>query len=121
MNRKLCFLIGLLAAGSLHSEEPAFGEAYETWRENRLAWGKEVYGNYCAGCHEPGASQAPAIRDRNAWSTRSPLWSAVLFEHAKSGYLEMPARGDHPELSDVAVDAAAEYMLSETYPELPLD
>jgi cytochrome c5 len=121
MNTKLCFLVSLFAAGSLQSAEPLHDEAQQAWREHRLAWGKEIYGNYCASCHEPGASQAPSIRDRNAWNTRSPLWSAVLFEHAKSGYLEMPARGDHPELSDVAVDAAAEYMLSETYPELPVD
>jgi cytochrome c5 len=121
MNPKLCFLLSLFAASSLQSAELIHDEAQQTWREHRLAWGKEVYGNYCAACHEPGASQAPAIRDRKSWDSRSPLWSAVLFEHAKSGYLEMPARGDHPELSDVAVDAAAEYMLSETYPELPVD
>jgi cytochrome c5 len=45
----------------------------------------------------------------------------VLFEHSKDGYLDMPAKGSHQELTDQAVDAASEYLLSVTYPELPLD
>jgi hypothetical protein len=33
----------------------------------------------------------------------------------------MPAKGDRPELTEQAVDAAGEYLLSITFPELPLD
>ena len=116
----IAILLLLCTAGALADQTP-IREAEGTWREHRLAWGRELYGKYCASCHDPGQSDAPAIRDRKAWDQRSPLWSAVLFDHAKAGYLDMPARGDHPELSDVAVDAAAEYLLSETYPELPVD
>jgi hypothetical protein len=35
------------------------------------------------------------------------MWQAVLFNHAKSGYLEMPEKGGAAELSDEAVEAAA--------------
>ena len=96
-------------------------EASSTWRERRLAHGKEVYELACASCHDEGTDGAPAIGDREAWSDRSPLWSAVLFEHSKDGYLDMPARGTYQELTDQDVDAAGEYLLSVTFPELPLD
>jgi cytochrome c5 len=49
------------------------------------------------------------------------MWQAVLFNHAKAGYLDMPEKGGAAELSDEAVEAAAEYMLSLTFPELPTD
>lgn len=92
-----------------------------SWRESYLALGQETYERSCASCHDQGVDGAPAIGDRDAWSDRSPLWSAVLLEHAKTGYLEMPARGGHPELTERAVEAAGEFMLGETFPELPAD
>jgi cytochrome c5 len=42
---------------------------------------------------------------------------AVLEEHAKDGYLAMPARGGEPGLCDLDVSAAAEYMLTLTHPD----
>jgi len=96
-------------------------EAADLWTERRLAYGKDIYEQACASCHDEGVDGTPAIGDRSAWSQRSPLWSTVLFAHAKGGYLEMPAKGDRPELTEQAVDAACEYMLSVTFPEMPLD
>ena len=49
------------------------------------------------------------------------MWQAVLFNHAKSGFLEMPPKGGQPGLPDESVEAATEYMLGITYPELPRD
>jgi len=92
-----------------------------SWRELYLELGRETYHAVCASCHDEGLDNAPAIGDRDAWSTRSPLWSAILLKHAKDGYLDMPALGGHPELTEKAVEAAGEYMLSETFPELPRD
>jgi len=103
------------------SEDNSQEESADSWREQRLATGKKAYEQACASCHDEGLDGAPAIGDKEAWSDRSPLWSAVLFEHSKTGYLKMPARGDHEDLTDKSVEAAAEYMLSITYPELPLD
>jgi len=96
-------------------------ETADSWREQRLATGKKVYEQACASCHDEGQDGAPAIGDRDSWSNRSPLWSAVLFEHSKTGYLKMPAKGSHQELTDRSVEAAGEYMLSVTFPEMPLD
>ncbi len=81
--------------------------------------GGEAYQMVCASCHETGQHGAPRTGDADAWSGRSPHWEAVLFEHAKGGYMEMPAKGGKTELSDRSVVAAAEYMLSITYPDRP--
>ena len=119
----------LLSACVASSDESVAGEdcveilsaSGENWRDRYLMLGKETYERACAACHDDGENGAPAIRIRADWSDRSPLWSAVLLEHAKSGYLEMPARGGHPDLTDLAVEAAGEYMLGETFPELLVD
>jgi cytochrome c5 len=120
----LCIFSGTAWSGGEPSptlSKEAQKEASSTWRERRLAYGKEVYEQACASCHDEGTDGTPAIGDREAWSDRSPLWSAVLFEHSKDGYLDMPARGTNQELTDQDVDAAGEYLLSVTFPELPLD
>jgi len=109
---------GPQAAGS-----PPVAHQYrdDSWRERYLALGRDTYEQVCASCHDESTDGAPAKGDRESWSNRSPLWAAVLFEHAKSGHLDMPARGGRPELTERAVEAAGEYMLSETFPELPRD
>ena len=103
------------------SKQASQEESGDAWREQRLAAGKKAYDQACASCHDEGLDGAPAIGDRETWSNRSPLRSAVLFEHSKTGYLKMPAKGDHEELTDQSVEAAGEYMLSVTFPEMPLD
>ncbi len=80
-----------------------------------------AYERACAACHEEGLNGAPAVGDREAWAGRSSLWVAVLEEHAKEGYLDMPARGGDPAISDCEVAAATEYMLSLTHPDRPAD
>ena len=98
---------------------PDSGDA--SWRARYLALGRETYEGVCASCHDEGRDGAPTKGDQASWANRSPLWSAVLIEHAKSGYLGMPAKGGHEELTDRAVEAAGEYMLSETFPQMPRD
>lgn len=118
----LSLLAAALPAPAHETDSNTAGDAeIVAWRERYLALGEDVYGWACAACHDTGERDAPRIGDRDSWSTRSPLWSAVLLEHAKQGYLEMPAKGGHPYLSDRAVQAAGEYMLGKTFPELPRD
>jgi len=107
------------AAAAPSSE--AVRDVMPSWREDYLALGKETYERACASCHDSGEQGAPVTGKREQWEGRSDLWQAVLFEHAKSGYLDMPGRGGQPDLTDEAVEAAAEYMLGLTYPELPKD
>jgi len=83
--------------------------------------GKEAYLEHCAGCHDTGISGAPVVGDHSYWDKRSKLWQAVLMDHAKTGYLNMPAKGGRPDLPDRTIDAAVEYMLEITYPNSPAD
>jgi len=80
--------------------------------------GKQAYDQVCAHCHEEGVDGAPRTGDREAWANRSWLWEAVLFEHAKNGYMSMPAKGGEDVLNDATVEKAAEYMLTKTFPDL---
>lgn len=115
---------GLIHADQIVSDEAGtLAEDHEivSWRDRYLEIGRETYNWACAACHDEGKDNAPRIGDRETWSKRSQLWTAVLLEHAKQGYLDMPAKGGHPYLSDRAVEAAGEYMLSRTFPEKPVD
>ena len=83
--------------------------------------GEEAYLDHCAGCHQTGILGAPRAGEPEDWKNRSSLWQAVLIEHAKEGYLDMPARGGNMELPDEVVSAAAEYMLEKTFADRPRD
>jgi cytochrome c5 len=83
--------------------------------------GEAAYFEYCAGCHEDGMFGAPRRGQQEDWQNRSQLWQAVLMEHAKEGYLEMPARGGASDLSDELVNAAAEYLIEHTFCDWPCD
>ncbi len=78
---------------------------------------EKAYRDYCAGCHETGMLGAPIVGETDEWAGRSQLWDAVLFDHAITGYLEMPAKGGRMDLPDNVVKAAAEYMLEMTFPD----
>ena len=131
MSYRTLLLITLLgmAACSGGNRNPAAGPATggeeagttPSWRDQRMELGLETYRAACASCHDTGADGAPVTGRREVWSGRSDMWQAVLFEHAKAGYLDMPGKGGRGDLSDEAVDAAAEYMLEKTFPELPDD
>lgn len=117
-------LVGPCLTQQAQGSEPAT-EAVDahivSWRTRYMSLGEDVFNWACARCHSDTSSGAPQLGAREDWTDRSPLWSAVLLEHAKQGFLEMPAKGGHAYLSDRAVEAAGEYMLSQTFPELPTD
>ena len=89
--------------------------------EQRMVDGKAVYETSCKICHESGIAGAPQTRNAEDWEGRSSLWESVLFEHANKGYLAMPPKGGAEDASDYDVEAAAEYMLTITHPELQPD
>lgn len=91
------------------------------WRARYQELGHDIYNWACAQCHNEGEQGAPRIRVASDWEERSPLWTAVLLEHVQAGYMDMPAKGGHPYISDRAVQAAGEYLLMETFPHLPAD
>ncbi len=121
----LVFLFGCSSgdeeAVTKQAAEEVHNEVEQSWREERLSVGRKTYEKACASCHDTGKLDAPITGNPKHWTGRSSLWEAVLFEHAKTGYREMPGKGGNEELTDESVEAAAEYMLSLTHPELPLD
>lgn len=108
----LSLLVFALIAGCSEADKERASLAEPA--QDRLA-GQDAYEKACAGCHEPGADGAPATGDPEAWSGRSSLWVAVLEEHAKEGYLDMPAQANG--LTDEEISAAVAYMLTLTHPE----
>lgn len=83
--------------------------------------GEAAYQQNCARCHGTGEQGAPRTGHPDDWEVRSSLWQAVLMEHAKKGFLDMPARGGDTELPDDVVNAAAQHMLEQTFPNMPKD
>ncbi len=79
--------------------------------------GRQVYEQFCASCHDTGLGGAPVTGEPASWESRSELWQAVLMEHAKAGYLDMPARGGESMLTDQSVSYAVEHMLLRTFPD----
>ncbi len=88
---------------------------------DRLEEGEEIYREACARCHDTGLDGAPITGQTGDWESRSDLWEAILFEHAEKGYTIMPARGGESRLTDYEVDAAAEYMLTKSHPDIKPD
>jgi cytochrome c5 len=119
--RQTVFLIAasLMLASCAHDGNQASAVASET--ATGALDGETAYLEHCAGCHETGMLGAPREGEPMDWRARSDLWQAVLMEHAKTGYFEMPARGGNTDLPDEVVSAAAEYMLEATFPDRPKD
>ena len=109
-------LIGVTAMFGLIVSSSAMCEVSQRYEE-----GKKVYENTCASCHESGANGAPSTHNSEEWIDRSSLWESVLLEHANEGFLEMPAKGGNPQLTEYDMGVAAEYMLNISHPEQKRD
>ena len=110
-------IVASMALAACTQSDPVTSES----SANEAVNGEAAYNEYCAECHETGLRGAPREGEPMDWEGRSKLWQAVLMEHAKTGYFEMPAKGGKSNLSDEIVDAAAEYMLETTFPNRPED
>ena len=111
----------LIITGCSGGQDTEAASTAKDWRAEQLRLGQETYELACASCHDSGKMDAPLTGNPKDWSGRSELWDAVLAQHAKSGYLEMPGKGGRPELTGESVEAATEYMLSLTFPDRPRD
>ncbi|HEY5558678.1 MAG TPA: c-type cytochrome [Steroidobacteraceae bacterium] len=80
--------------------------------------GKSVYESACVVCHGAGLAGAPKFGDKAAWAARISQGAATLEEHAIAGFQGsagfMPAKGGRMDLSDDAVNAAVDYMVSQS-------
>jgi cytochrome c5 len=76
------------------------------------ASGKATFDSVCAVCHMSGVAGAPKYGDKAAWAPRAKTGKAALYASALKGKGAMPAKGGNASLSDEAVKAAVDYMLS---------
>jgi len=112
----LMLAMTLAACGQSDQNNPQTEVTESAWQA-----GQQAYVEICASCHDEGIDDAPRTGVREDWESRSWLWEAVLFEHAREGYREMPAKGGDAALDEATVTKAAEYMLNLTYPETHRD
>ncbi len=80
--------------------------------------GPEVYNQACLACHATGAGGAPIVGDAGAWAARIAQGNDVLYDHAINGFTGeagvMLPKGGRLDLSDDAVIAAVDYMVTES-------
>lgn len=72
--------------------------------------GGRIFGVFCSQCHLNVDSEAPQLDEADDWDMRAHEWSAMLKDHANKGFLSMPAKGGHPELTDQNISDALYYM-----------
>lgn len=74
--------------------------------------GINTYATNCYVCHDTGAAGSPKLGDKAAWPERLAKGENALYDSAINGVNAMPARGGNPALSDEAIKAAVDYMVS---------
>lgn len=76
--------------------------------------GQQIWQGTCSACHQAGVLGAPKIGDKAEWAPHLAKGLKVLEDHALHGFLQMPAKGGNPSLSDAQVIKALEYMISQS-------
>ena len=82
----------------------------------QAADGAATYNGTCVGCHGTGAAGAPKVGDKAAWKPRIAQGKDTMYKialHGKPG-TAMMAKGGNAGLSDEAVKAAVDYMVSKS-------
>ena len=103
-------------AGSANTQltSPAPPPALATSATAGSESGKQIWEGTCSACHATGALGAPKIGDKAEWAPHLAKGLKVLEQHALHGFLQMPAKGGNPSLSDTQVIKALEYMISQS-------
>ena len=99
------------------SEQAAVVEEVDVASVVSTAEGESTYKAACFACHDTGVANAPIIGDKVAWSARLELGMTALHNVALNGdpaKPTMPAKGGNPSLSDEAVKAAVDHMVSKS-------
>jgi cytochrome c5 len=79
--------------------------------------GPQVFNEACIVCHGNGIGGAPMLNDRSIWAPRIAQGMETLYRNAIEGYTGstgyMPPKGARLDLSDMEVNSAVDYMLSQ--------
>lgn len=76
--------------------------------------GADIYNSNCMACHGTGAAGAPKVGDADAWAPRIAKGSDALLASAINGLNAMPPKGLCMSCSDAELQAAIEYMVSQS-------
>ncbi|HHL19150.1 MAG TPA: cytochrome c5 family protein [Thiothrix sp.] len=74
--------------------------------------GEKTYKAACFVCHDTGVANAPKLGDKAAWAPRIALGKEALYTTALKGKGAMPPKGGRADLSDDAIKATVDYMIS---------
>src|SRR6202158_2004749 len=88
--------------------------AQDAAAQNAERSGKEVVESLCVSCHASGASGAPKIGDKKAWSKLSARGLSGLSKSALKGIRDMPPHGGNPNLTDTEIERAITYMVNQS-------
>lgn len=111
-NRGLWALVGLVLLHGCAATKPEEAPAPVVERAPDYRRGAQLYQIYCGACHDRGQKDAPTLDDIEAWDERAFQWEAVLKQHAAQGFLDMPPRGDQPELSEQSMNDVLFFMVT---------
>ncbi len=73
---------------------------------------EKTYKEACGVCHDAGVANSPKLGDKEAWAPRIEKGIDALYETSIKGKGAMPAKGGRANLSDDAVKAVVDYMVS---------
>jgi len=104
--RELVIVTSLLLAQALQPAQADTGR-----KGVNTLHGMRIYNRVCKECHDEGKNGAPRLEETSEWQRRIFQGEEVLDQHALQGYLRMPAKGGHPELSDQDVIDAVHYII----------
>jgi cytochrome c5 len=76
--------------------------------------GEEIYNGSCMSCHATGAAGAPKVGDAAAWAPRIAQGKDKLLANAVNGLNAMPPKGLCMACSDADIEAAIDYMVSQS-------
>jgi cytochrome c5 len=109
LNRFFAVFFALILASCAESET----RMQDASRQPDYTRGRHVYNAFCAECHDFGDGGAPRLNDPAAWEPRTLEMPSLLTDHATKGFLGMPEKGAHSELSDEAVRDAVYFMIKQ--------
>lgn len=76
--------------------------------------GLKRYKATCYLCHDTGASGAPKLGDKGAWSARIKTGKNTLYDKAIKGFNAMPAKGGCLNCSDQEIEMTVDYMIQKS-------
>ena len=98
-------------AGESEPEQPVAMAAAADEAEGPKS-GEEVYNSNCMACHATGAAGAPKVGDAAAWAPR--IAQDNLLSNVVNGLNAMPPKGLCMACSEAELQAAIDYMVSQS-------